>query len=94
MPGNVQKAIIEAADDALEEDESQSSLKDLSVVLVLLQSVAQCPDGCVTVAHDIRIDILASHVGMKLLVLGSDAKTAVQVGSVGAQSRKDEVRAN
>lgn len=40
VPGNIQKSIIKAANNALEEDETQSGLQDLLVVLVPLQRLA------------------------------------------------------
>lgn len=94
VPGNVQEAIVKAADDALEEDEAQSRLQDLLVVLILLEGVAQRPDGRVTVTHDVLINILARDIGVELAVLSSDAEAAMEVGAVGAQSGEDQVRAD
>ncbi|KAI6772251.1 hypothetical protein HG530_003209 [Fusarium avenaceum] len=89
VPRNVQKAIVISADDGLEEDEAKGGLKDLLVVLVLLERLAESPDGGITVAHDVVVNILSGGGGMRLEVLGGHAQTAVKVGAVGLKSRKD-----
>lgn len=94
VPRDIKKGIARAADEGREKDEAEGSLEDLLVVFIVLQSLAQAPDGSVAVAHDVLVHRTVGVVVLHLEVLGGNAQAAVQVDAVGLEGGEDKVAAN
>ncbi len=95
VPSNVREGVVEAADRRLEDDQPESGLEDLLVVLVLVERVAQRGDGGVSMPHDVAVDrLVVREAGVGFVMLRRDAQAAVQVALVALQGGKDEVRAD
>nr|POE63201.1 hypothetical protein CFP56_04104 [Quercus suber] len=91
VPWDVGEGVIGAADGALEEDHAERGLEDLRMLRVLAERLAELLDRGVPVTHDVVIDVIAVQRLGGLHVGGGDAQTAVQVGFVVLQRRKNDV---
>jgi len=91
VPWDVWQRVVESANRALEEDHAESGLQDFRMIGIAIERLTEFRDGCISMAHDVVINLLALDIHRGFAVLGRNAETAVQVTFVALQSRQNVV---